>query len=338
METLAYLHLALAAESPTSYNTLSVSPVTLDKNCKLCIVTILAIFGWTQINSSVQAATPTPQGEAIEQYYRKIYSSESSKIPSSNPPCNSGTSQNKNTQKSPNPESPGIGGVRNSKPILTANPLLLASALQRGDEGESVSSLQQTLTQLGFYDGPITGLFGALTEEALKRFQQAQGLTPDGVYGVETQAVLQRLLNSVSSSNKAGTTSASVLQRGDEGERVTTLQNALKAAGVYDGPVTGVFGALTETAVIRFQQMRGLTADGIAGGATLAALQPSPTSVTPANPIEQLNVLELQKRLKTRGFYQGTLDGIWGPQTQAAIAAAQRYYGINEAAIRQGRF
>ncbi|MBW4565904.1 MAG: AAA-like domain-containing protein [Mojavia pulchra JT2-VF2] len=39
-------------------------------------------------------------------------------------------------------------------------------------------------------------------------------------------------------------------------------------------------------------------------------------------------ILELQKWLNTRGFYNGPLDGIWGKQTQEAIEAFQLYYGI----------
>lgn len=39
-------------------------------------------------------------------------------------------------------------------------------------------------------------------------------------------------------------------------------------------------------------------------------------------------ILELQKWLHARGFYNGPLDGIWGKQTQEAIEAFQSYYGI----------
>ncbi|MDZ8262979.1 AAA-like domain-containing protein [Nostoc sp. ChiQUE01b] len=39
-------------------------------------------------------------------------------------------------------------------------------------------------------------------------------------------------------------------------------------------------------------------------------------------------ILELQKWLNVKGFYNGPLDGVWGKQTQEAIEAFQIYYGI----------
>jgi len=43
----------------------------------------------------------------------------------------------------------------------------------------------------------------------------------------------------------------------------------------------------------------------------------------------------LQKRLKELGFYQGEIDGIWGPQTQAAVEAAQRSYDVSVSDIEK---
>ena len=66
--------------------------------------------------------------------------------------------------------------------------------------------------------------------------------------------------------------SSGVLRPGSTGGAVTNLQNRLQELGVYNGPVTGYYGRLTETAVRTAQASRGLTPDGIAGPTTLTAL------------------------------------------------------------------
>ena len=65
---------------------------------------------------------------------------------------------------------------------------------------------------------------------------------------------------------------AAALKRGSRGDEVVTLQKKLKQWGYYDGSVDGVFGAGTEKAVQYFQRKNGLTADGVVGAKTAAAL------------------------------------------------------------------
>jgi hypothetical protein len=60
---------------------------------------------------------------------------------------------------------------------------------------------------------------------------------------------------------------------GSEGEDVVAVQRALAQLGYEVGEADGVYGELTEAAVIAFQGAQGLTADGIVGAETLAALQ-----------------------------------------------------------------
>lgn len=62
-----------------------------------------------------------------------------------------------------------------------------------------------------------------------------------------------------------------VLKQGMRGEEVKTLQKALNANKFIVTP-DGIYGKLTMLAVQAFQRSRGLTADGIAGPKTLAAL------------------------------------------------------------------
>lgn len=57
---------------------------------------------------------------------------------------------------------------------------------QYGSKGDEVLKIQQRLKAWGYFDGPITGNYGTLTTEAVKKFQKAHGLTPDGVANAET--------------------------------------------------------------------------------------------------------------------------------------------------------
>ncbi len=64
-----------------------------------------------------------------------------------------------------------------------------------------------------------------------------------------------------------------VLKLGSSGPEVTALQTKLKQLGFDPKGVDGNFGPGTKSALIAFQKNKGLTADGMAGPATMAALQ-----------------------------------------------------------------
>ena len=65
---------------------------------------------------------------------------------------------------------------------------------------------------------------------------------------------------------------AAVLRQGSTGGEVKEVQRRLKQWGYYSGAVDGIFGSGTKQAVIAFQKKNGLTADGVVGKATYAAL------------------------------------------------------------------
>ena len=70
---------------------------------------------------------------------------------------------------------------------------------------------------------------------------------------------------------------------GQRGEEVRQVQQKLKQWGYYSGSVDGVFGQSTYNAIVRFQKKNGLTADGVAGQATLAAMGISQTKAAAAS-------------------------------------------------------
>jgi peptidoglycan hydrolase-like protein with peptidoglycan-binding domain len=73
----------------------------------------------------------------------------------------------------------------------TTTPVALTRTLMMGDIGNDVRSLQQKLTALKYYTGPITGEFGVLTEAAVLTFQRDKNLGMDGMVGSRTAALLR---------------------------------------------------------------------------------------------------------------------------------------------------
>ena len=69
-------------------------------------------------------------------------------------------------------------------------------------QGQWVASLQHTLGLLYYYNGPDDGVLGPQTQQAIINFQKANGLTPDGVAGPATMALMNHQL--ITGDNQAG--------------------------------------------------------------------------------------------------------------------------------------
>ena len=129
----------------------------------------------------------------------------------------------------------------------------------------------------------------------------------------------------------------SSLREGSTGDSVRSLQQKLKTLGFLKGSVDGDFGTSTKQAVIDFQMMYHLTADGIAGVATLDALMNArTTALPPATPTPSINnhtylklgdngadVRSLQERLIALGYLSGSPNGAFEQLTQMAVIAFQ---------------
>jgi len=59
----------------------------------------------------------------------------------------------------------------------------------------SGKEIQSALKNAGYYKGDVDGQIGSRTRDALKKFQSANGLNPDGVFGSRTWAVLSKYLD-----------------------------------------------------------------------------------------------------------------------------------------------
>ena len=82
-----------------------------------------------------------------------------------------------------------------------------------GSRGEEVRTIQTKLKRWGYYDGNVDGIYGSQTLAAVKKFQQKNGLTVDGIAGTKTlQAMgIYNSSNNSSSSNSSSSTNSSDL-------------------------------------------------------------------------------------------------------------------------------
>ncbi len=66
--------------------------------------------------------------------------------------------------------------------------------LRLGSRGSDVMEIQAVLQKIGYYQGPVDGIFGYGTQQAVMQFQRNYGLVPDGVIGLNTYNALNRYM------------------------------------------------------------------------------------------------------------------------------------------------
>ncbi len=118
---------------------------------------------------------------------------------------------------------------------------------------------------------------------------------------------------------------------GSRGPDVGDIQDRLAALGFSsDADARTVFGEATRSAVVAFQKVKGLDPDGIVGPETWRALYEAGYRLGDRllylrRPMFRgEDVAELQSRLNSLGFDAGKVDGIFGPDTEAAVMEFQR--------------
>jgi peptidoglycan hydrolase-like protein with peptidoglycan-binding domain len=92
-------------------------------------------------------------------------------------------------------------------------------------------------------------------------------------------------------------------------QHIREMQQTLEVLGFEPGPADGVMGAHTKAALTRFQQSEQLRPTGTLDSQTRTTLAAR----------RRDHVLELQKALKTAGVYPGSIDGVMGGGTRAAL-------------------
>jgi peptidoglycan hydrolase-like protein with peptidoglycan-binding domain len=120
-----------------------------------------------------------------------------------------------------------------------------------------------------------------------------------------------------------------VLRKGSNDPAVRDLQEALNALGYDPGPIDGVFGARTESAVRQFQGAREIAADGVVGRVTWINIDEADQSrPVLRNGSTGLPVRRLQSRMSAVGFNTGGVDGRFGAMTEAAVRKLQQDFNL----------
>jgi peptidoglycan hydrolase-like protein with peptidoglycan-binding domain len=131
--------------------------------------------------------------------------------------------------------------------------------------GPKVAAVQVALKRIGLYNATVDGVRGPMTKSAILRFQRRRGLSVDGVVGPQTRRAFGKRGRPAFGSR--------TMKRGDRGWDVAAMQYILARRGYPPGAIDAVFGPMTDTALRNFQRAFGLSADGLAGPATIAGLR-----------------------------------------------------------------
>lgn len=224
--------------------------------------------------------------------------------------------------------------------------------LQLGSQGDAVTELQSVLKLLGYYSGAIDGLYQESTAQAVASFQQAAGLQPDGIVGTETW---NRLLPAAPPLSQ--TAAIAPTTPAESGSAATVSPStAFPAPAATPTPATPAPTPSPSPARSSFPSPTATTTPTPATPSpTPIPVTPSPTPTTSTTPgytpvaptpapspatasasdlpvlrmgMQGADVTRLQERLKALGLFSGTVDGVFGAETQAAVQEAQRNYNL----------
>ena len=196
---------------------------------------------------------------------------------------------------------------------------------------EEIRMLQAKLKAAGFYLGPVDGIVGPKTRSGLLRLQASCANLKDLLETSTTATQTAQLDSAGNNSPKS--------------DEIRMIQVRLKDAGFDPGPLDGVSGTKTRSALLRFQagctmlQNLPLILDK---ELQIADRQTSPIweekryrtvaksvgldsdmmSAAGKQILSNDKIRQEQLRLKDAGFDPGPIDGILGPKTKAAM---QRY-------------
>jgi len=240
------------------------------------------------------------------------------------------------------------------------------STLRRGDENGEVLVLQQYLMDLGYLSSEPDGQFGSGTERAVKLFQEANGLTADGVAGRGTLSILYssdakaygdyfgsaagaEAVQPIATATPRPNTSI-VIQWESEGDDVKQYQQRLVELGYLQKKyVTGKFNQPTVDATKAFQRMNDLKVDGAAGPESLKLIYSDDALNADGVRMRDLlmsasdtvvsevltagmtgeQVRRVQSRLAELGYLSASfVNGVYDSHTQQAIRQFQQANGL----------
>lgn len=181
-------------------------------------------------------------------------------------------------------------------------------SLKVGSQETAVSELQGVLKLLGYYTGAVDGVYSQSTATAVSQFQKAAGLNPDGIVNLATWERLFPLVPIEGASAAAFPVPATI----------TTPKAAANTSAPNTPRVTNSKPAQTTSTST--------------ASTPKPAKTPNSTEVT--LPVLRLAmegaaVKKLQQRLQVFGLFKGSVDGVFGSQTEIAVKALQSRYRLN---------
>lgn len=155
-------------------------------------------------------------------------------------------------------------------------------AYRTGTSGDNVELIQEALNVVGTIYSSIPvlvvdGFFGSDTDAAVRAFQMIVNEDVDGIVGAKTWQALfttaAEIRNGDAPSLGLPPYPGTILSVGSRGEDVLLMQQRLQLIASYYAAIPaitadGIFGAMTRAATIAFQQLLGITPDGIIGNQT----------------------------------------------------------------------
>ncbi|MBA2241695.1 MAG: peptidoglycan-binding protein [Chthoniobacterales bacterium] len=184
----------------------------------------------------------------------------------------------------------------------------------------TISSVQQTLKEQGFYYGEITGAKDAETTAAIRRYQIRNGLQITGELNAETQKSLG--LKSAPPSARATPAATPARPPSRPPPESSDLRDD-RSPEIQEPSIAGPedeFGTPDSSlrpehpSVFQPQNPRAL-------------FQGTPYEMAPPE-LQTRVVLSAQTLLARHGYYRSGIDGVYGPGTEFAVRAYQSRFGI----------
>lgn len=245
--------------------------------------------------------------------------------------------------------------------------------LKLGSSGNEVLTIQRQLNRISdnYPSIPkitnLNGIFGTQTEDAVRQFQYIFNLAQDGIVGKATWYKIKNVFNGIArlaeltadrlTYEDVSPMYPSLLTEGMSGDYIKTLQYYLDVVAYFypqipDITVDGYFGEKTKEAVMAFQNLQGLTVDGIVGRDTWRSLTNAYNTVLKTIPpeyqtetsliypgyilsegLENNDVKRLQTLLQSISAVNPSIpnveiNGVYDPTTAASVSALQEFFGI----------
>lgn len=214
----------------------------------------------------------------------------------------------------------GILGPETYEMLLSDSAKHYAAKL--GMDGADIKRIQQRLYEMGYLASAdmVTGHFGDVTESAVKKMQENNGLAADGKVGEMTVDLLY--------SEEA---KPNLIAYGEQSDIVLAAQKRLKELGYLTTTPDGKYGNDTSIAVKQFQSRNDLVVDGFLGPSTREVLNSSsavPNGLMLGDSGEA--VKRVQELLNKYGYISSdNMTGYFGEVTEDAVKSFQKNNGLS---------